>query len=127
MDILTSSRTHALKTGAEYKASLDDGRQLWVGGRKLDKVTDEPALEAGIDLMASMFDDQFTEEFGAATTIRDRTSGLVTGRSWQVPETHEEMVGRRKMMEYTSRKTVGTFGRPVDLGPTLAVGLLAHR
>ncbi|WP_108259598.1 4-hydroxyphenylacetate 3-hydroxylase N-terminal domain-containing protein, partial [Mangrovicoccus ximenensis] len=117
---------HALKTGAEFKASLDDGRKLWVNGRKLDKVTDEPALEAGVDMMASMFDDQFSEEFAEATTVLDRKSGLVTGRSWQVPETIEDLVGRRKMMEYTSRKTVGTFGRPIDLGPTLAVGILAH-
>lgn len=118
--------SRALKTGAEFKASLDDGRQLWVNGRKLAKVTDEPALEAGIDLMASMFDDQFDPAFAEATTVFDRKSGLVVGRSWQVPETMEDIKGRRAMMEYTSLKTVGTFGRPIDLGPTIAVGILAH-
>ncbi|CDZ26563.1 4-hydroxyphenylacetate 3-monooxygenase, oxygenase component [Neorhizobium galegae bv. officinalis] len=117
---------HALKTGEEFKASLDDGRQLWVNGNKIAKVMDEPALAAGVELMASMFDDQFTAEYAEATTVLDKKSGLVTGRSWQVPETKEEMIGRRMMMEYTSRKTVGTFGRPPDLGPTLAVGILAH-
>lgn len=116
----------ALKTGAEFKASLDDGRQIWVNGRKLNKVTDEPALEAGIDLMASMFDDQFEPTYAEATTVYDEKSGSIVGRSWQVPETIEDIRGRRAMMEYTSLKTVGTFGRPIDLGPTIAVGILAH-
>ncbi len=123
MNIMTK---HALKTGAEFKASLDDGRQLWVNGAKVEKVTDEPALAAGIDLMASMFDDQFTKEYADATTVLDRASGMMTTRSWQVPETMEELLGRRMMIEYTSRKTFGAFGRPPDLGPTLAVGILAH-
>jgi 4-hydroxyphenylacetate 3-monooxygenase len=122
----TTKPTHALKTGAEFKASLDDGRQLWVNGKKLAKVTDEPALEAGIDLLASMFDDQFDPAFSDATTVFDKKSGKMVGRSWQVPETIEDIKGRRAMMEYTSLKTVGTFGRPIDLGPTLAVGILAH-
>ena len=30
------------------------------------------------------------------------------------------------MIEYTSLKTAGTFGRPPDLAPAIAVGLLAH-
>ncbi|MEI4487881.1 4-hydroxyphenylacetate 3-hydroxylase N-terminal domain-containing protein [Frigidibacter sp. MR17.14] len=125
--IVTETKpAHALKTGAEFKASLDDGRQLWVNGRKLARVTDEPALNAGIDLMASMFDDQFDPAYEAATTTLDPKTGLRVGRSWQVPATMEDLKGRRAMMEYTALKTVGTFGRPMDLGPTLAVGILAH-
>ena len=41
---LQPSSASALKTGEEYKASLDDGRQIWVNGRKLANVFDEPAL-----------------------------------------------------------------------------------
>ncbi len=41
--------------------------------------------------------------------------------------TPEELAGRRKMIEYTSFKTAGTFGRPPDLGPTIGVGLLARK
>jgi 4-hydroxyphenylacetate 3-monooxygenase len=117
---------HALKTGAEFKASLDDGRQVWVQGRKLKRVADDPGLSAGIDLLASMFDDQFTEEYAEATTVRDPATGLTVGRSWQEPRTHEELRDRRKMIEYTSVKTAGTFGRPIDLAPTIAIGIAAQ-
>ncbi|MBS7543102.1 4-hydroxyphenylacetate 3-hydroxylase N-terminal domain-containing protein [Ancylobacter oerskovii] len=116
---------HKLKTGEEFKASLDDGRALWVGGKRIAKVFDDPALSAGVDLIASMFDDQFKPEFAEATTYVDE-SGAVASRSWQVPRTKEDLADRRKMIEYTSLKTAGTFGRPPDLAPAIAVGLLAY-
>lgn len=118
--------TVRLKTGAEYKASLDDGRKVWVQGDLLDKVTDNPGLSAGIDLLAEMFDDQFKPEFAEATTYYEPDVDAVITRSWQAPKTLQELQERRKMIEYTTRKTAGTYGRPPDLGPTIAIGLLAH-
>ena len=115
-----------LRTGAEFKASLDDGRHVWVNGQKLAKVTDDPALNAGIDLLATMFDDQFRPETADLLTMKDEQTGQVVSRNWQVPRTVEDLRQRRKVIEYTSVKTVGTFGRPPDLTPLLALGLLAH-
>lgn len=119
-------KPHKLKTGAEYKDSLKDNRQIWIGGRKLKSVYDEPALAAGIDLLAEMFDDQFKPEFQDATTYFDDKAGAVISRSWQIPRTKEDLAARRKMIEYTSLKTAGTFGRPPDLAPAIVVGLYAY-
>lgn len=121
-----SAADHRLKTGAEFKESLLDNRQLWVDGKKLDSVMDEPALANGVNLLASMFDDQFTEEHAEATTYYDEESKAVVSRSWQIPRTKKDLEDRRKMIEYTSLKTGGTFGRPPDLAPAIAVGLYAH-
>jgi 4-hydroxyphenylacetate 3-monooxygenase len=107
-----ASTPHRLKTGAEYKESLKDNRQIWVGGSKLNSVYDEPALARGIDLLASMFDDQFTEEHADATTYYDEKAGAVLSRSWQIPRTKEDLAARRRMIEYTSLKTAGTICRP---------------
>ena len=119
-------KPHKLKTGAEYKESLRDNRQIWVGGRKLGSVYDEPALAKGVDLLATMFDDQFTEEHADATTYFDKDAGAIVSRSWQIPRTKEDLADRRKMIEYTSLKTAGTFGRPPDLAPAIVVGLYAY-
>lgn len=121
-----ASQPHKLKTGEEYKESLKDNRQIWVGGQKLNSVYDEPALAKGIDLLASMFDDQFTEEHADATTYYDEKAGAVLSRSWQIPRTKEDLAARRRMIEYTSLKTAGTFGRPPDLAPLIVVGLYAY-
>ncbi|WP_181703341.1 4-hydroxyphenylacetate 3-hydroxylase N-terminal domain-containing protein [Chthonobacter albigriseus] len=121
-----TSVKHRLKTGAEFKATLRDGRALWVNGERIETVFDDPALSAGVDLVASMFDDQFDPKFADATTYTDPSDGVVYSRAWQVPRTLEDLADRRKMIEYTSLKTAGTFGRPPDLAPAIAVGLLAH-
>jgi len=121
-----ASKPHRLKTGEQYKESLKDNRQIWVGGQKLNSVYDEPALANGIDLLASMFDDQFTEEHADATTYYDEKVGAVLSRSWQIPRTKEDLAARRRMIEYTSLKTAGTFGRPPDLAPSIVVGLYAY-
>jgi 4-hydroxyphenylacetate 3-monooxygenase len=121
-----ADRPHRLKTGEQYKQSLRDNRQIWVGGQKLNSVYDEPALAKGIDLLASMFDDQFTEEHADATTYYDEKAGAVLSRSWQIPRTREDLAARRRMIEYTSLKTAGTFGRPPDLAPSIVVGLYAY-
>lgn len=115
-----------LRTGAEFKASLDDGRSVWVGGKKLAKVTDDPHLGAGINLMAEMFDDQFDPDYADILTMQDETTGATISRSWQIPRSIEDLQKRRQLIEYTSVKTVGTFGRPPDLAPLIALGLLAH-
>jgi 4-hydroxyphenylacetate 3-monooxygenase len=121
-----TTRSGKLRTGAEFKASLDDGRKVWVDGVLLDKVADCPALSAGIDLLAEMFDDQFEPEFAEALTMRDEQSGDLVSRAWQLPRTVEDLQARRKLIEYTSAKTGGIFGRPPDLAPTIVVGLMAY-
>jgi len=116
-----------LKDGASFKESLRDGRSVWIGGRRVDDVTTEPSLGPGIDLIAEMFDAQFDPALQDVTTYVDPDSGARVSRAWQVPRTPEELRDRRKLVEYTTLKTVGTFGRPPDLAPIIALGLLARK
>jgi 4-hydroxyphenylacetate 3-monooxygenase len=117
----------ALRDGNAFKASLRDGRVVYIGDRTVEDVTTEPSLGPGIDLMAEMFDAQFDPQFEDVTTYFDEEIGERVSRAWQAPRTMAELLGRRKMIEYTSVKTVGTFGRPPDLGSTIGMGLLGRK
>ena len=117
----------ALRTGDDFREALRDGRAVYVGNRRVQDVTAEPSLGPGIDTMASMFDAQFDPETADIVTFYDDEVDKVVNRAWQAPRTHAEMVARRRMTEWTSFRTVGTFGRPPDLGPTIAMGLLEAR
>jgi 4-hydroxyphenylacetate 3-monooxygenase len=119
--------TTALRTGDDFREALRDGRAVYVGNRHVEDVTTEPSLGPGVDTMAAMFDAQFEPETADITTFYDDEVGKVVNRAWQAPKTHAEMVARRRMTEWTSFRTVGTFGRPPDLGPTIAMGLLEAR
>jgi 4-hydroxyphenylacetate 3-monooxygenase len=119
--------TAALRDAEAFKESLRDGRTVYVGSQLVDDVTAEPSLGPGIDLMAEMFDAQFDPATEAATTYFDETLDTRVSRSWQAPTTHDELRERRRMIEFTSVKTAGTFGRPPDLAPTIGIGLLARK
>ena len=115
-----------LRDGVAFKESLRDGRAVWVGGRRVEDVTKEPSLGPGIDLIAEMFDAQFDPAYEDVTTYVDE-EGNRFGRAWQIPVTQDDLRDRRKLIEYTTLKTAGTFGRPPDLAPLIALGFLARK
>jgi 4-hydroxyphenylacetate 3-monooxygenase len=115
-----------LRNGDSFKKSLRDGRAVWANGVRVQDVTTHPALGPGIQMIAECFDAQFDPEFQDVLTFVDEDGARVS-RSWQIPRTHEDLVARRRLIEYTTLKTAGTFGRPFDLAPLIAVGLVAHQ
>lgn len=115
-----------LRNGEEYKKSLRDGRNVWTGGIQVDDVTQNPVLGPGISLLAETFDAQFDPSLMDTTTFVDEHGERIS-RSWQVPRVPEDFPARRRMIEYTTIKTAGSFGRPPDLAPLIAVGLLARK
>jgi 4-hydroxyphenylacetate 3-monooxygenase len=100
-----------LRNGKTFKESLRDGRTVWANGRRVEDVTTHPTLGPGINLIAEYFDDQFDPKYEDILTFVD-SNGERVSRSWQVPLTHEDLVVRRRLNEYTTLKTAGTFGRP---------------
>ncbi len=47
-----------LKTGAEFKESLRDGRTVWFDGERIEDVTTHRVTAGGIERIAEMFDMQ---------------------------------------------------------------------
>jgi 4-hydroxyphenylacetate 3-monooxygenase len=116
----------SLRDGAAFKESLRDGRRVFVDGELVDDVTTSPMLGPGIDQLAAFFDAQFDPATQDITTYVDPELGARVSRAWQVPTTYEELLERRRLAEFTSESSAGIFGRPVDLAPTVALGLIAH-
>ena len=57
-----------LRSGAQFKESLRDGRRVIVDGREVDDVTAEPTLARGIDTLAGLFDAQLDAKHAEVTT-----------------------------------------------------------
>ena len=45
-----------IRTGAQYREGLRDGREVWVDGQRVADVTVHPALKPIIDIRARMYD-----------------------------------------------------------------------
>lgn len=114
-----------LKTGAEFIASLQDDRNVIYKGKRVEDVTTHPATSGGISIHAKLFDDQHREESRDKLTYI-REDGARVSTAWMIPRTKEQLVQRRECIEYIARETFGIFGRPLDLAPTIAVGMAAY-
>ncbi|WP_172332024.1 4-hydroxyphenylacetate 3-hydroxylase family protein [Mangrovicoccus sp. HB161399] len=85
-----------LMTRAQYIESLDDGRQVWVSGRKVAKVAEHPALAPMTEAVAQIYDMQANPDFEDLLTYQ-RPDGIRGSRFYKIPETPEDLMQRRKM------------------------------
>src|SRR5258708_39331859 len=70
---------------------------------------------------------QFDCELAGGRNWFERGAGPRASRAWQAPATVQELQDRRRLVNYTTTRSAGTFGRPLDLAPLIAVGLVAHK
>src|SRR5882724_12950262 len=109
-----------LRTGAEFRESLRDGRHVIVNGRDVADVTKEPTLSRGIDQLASYFDAQHDPATrGQLTTIEPETGERIS-TAWLVPRTIEDLWRYDAMIKCSTSLSFGVFGRPPDYGPVKA-------
>ncbi|WP_198670440.1 4-hydroxyphenylacetate 3-hydroxylase family protein [Oceanicella sp. SM1341] len=85
-----------LMTREQYIESLDDGRQVWVSGRKVDRVATDAALAPMVEAVAQIYDMQTRPEFADLLTF-ERPDGIRGSRFYKIPETPEDLMLRRKM------------------------------
>jgi len=58
-----------MRTGTDYLRSLDDGRQVFLDGERVGRVTEHPAFRAAARSMANLFDLAATPELRERMTF----------------------------------------------------------
>jgi aromatic ring hydroxylase len=114
-----------IPTGAEYRASLRDGRTVILGAQQVEDVTTHPAYKGSVDLIAEFFDMHADPRFRDALTFTDPQSGDVMTTGWLVPRSQDDLEHRRRALEISTRLTFGSYGRPPDYGSTFVMGFLS--
>lgn len=113
-----------LMTGAQYKASLRDGRRIISSqGEEIDDVTTHPDLRA-VNTLAGIQDAQFEPAHqDTLTYVADDGGRRAIG--WQIPTTREHLFAKREATRFITQRTMGMYGRPNDYGPMMALGFLS--
>jgi 4-hydroxyphenylacetate 3-monooxygenase len=114
-----------LRTGAQYKESLRDGRRVVYRGADIEDVPTHPLFAGAVDIWADLFDAQQDPATREVTTYFDAELGDRVSTGWLVPRDKGDLARRRRLLEFSTDRTLGVFGRPPDYGPTLAMGFLA--
>ena len=87
-----------MKTGDRHLASLRDGREVYIYGRRVEDVTTDPAFRNSVASAASLYDFQSAPENVAKMTIPAPSGEGRIGRAWQLPTSYAELVERREAL-----------------------------
>src|SRR5437899_5990574 len=94
----SSHTSHMPKSGAQYFASLQDGRQIFLDGAPVCDHVNHHAFRTSIASAAKLFDFQAAPENQSKMTFVSPKTGERVSRMWQLPTCYEDLVERRKAL-----------------------------
>ncbi len=110
-----------LRTGAEYRESLRDGRKVWVLGEgAVDDVTTHPATRAMVDEYVAWYDRHFDPAW-QDTLLND---GLPWG--YTLPKRADDLVGMGRCFAATTFLSAGNITHTPAYGHLIALGILGE-
>src|SRR4030095_13534425 len=103
-----------IRTGAEYRESLRDGRTVYVNGERVKDVTTYPAFQGVVDTLAMLYDLQQDSATQALLTYPSPVDGKPVALSFLMAGTAEEVERRWRAEEFRAEATFGLMGRMPD-------------
>src|SRR5262245_446613 len=104
----------APRNGAQFIDGLRRSpREVWVAGRRVDDVTADPVFKRPIQSIAQLFDLQVSPEHRETMTYTNEDGGL-SGTSFIMPRSRDDLVKRRLSMKVWADSTFGLVGRSPD-------------
>jgi aromatic ring hydroxylase len=114
-----------VRTGAEYREALRDGRRVWIVGEgSVEDVTVHPATRAMVDEYAAWYDRHRDPEWrDVVLTPADRPGGA---RPWAfvVPQSPADLRGMGRCYSATTFPTAGNVTHTPAYGHLIALGVL---
>jgi len=103
-----------IKTGQQYKASLQDGRQIWINGEKVEDVTKHAAFKPIVDVRARIYDMAHEEEFQSIMTWRDDTTNELNAIGNKLPLSQQDWHDKRHCVDTVMDEIGGVVIRVGD-------------
>jgi 4-hydroxyphenylacetate 3-monooxygenase len=111
-----------VRTGAQYIASLRDGRTVYVNGERVADVTEHPAFRGAVRSIAQLYDLAASPEHRDVMTFPSPSTGEPVNKSFLVPRTAEDLAARRRAHRLWADATFGLMGRSPDHVPGFITG-----
>ena len=102
-------------TGAEYLASLDDGREVYINGERIKNVVEHPSMRNSARSLARLYDalhDPATKD--TLTSPTDTGSGGYTHKYFRVARSADDLVAQQGAIASWARMSYGWMGRTAD-------------
>jgi aromatic ring hydroxylase len=111
-----------VRRGADYINGLRDGREVWHAGRRITDVTTHAGFSGTIKTLADLYDKQHTAEYRDIMTLDYQ--GERISYSYLPPKNPQELLLKRRNIEFWAQQTFGQMGRYPEFVAELIVGLV---
>lgn len=115
-------------TGDEFIQSLNDGRNIWLHGQKIDTVATHPAFQNAVQSIARMYDalhDDYNNGTHVLSCATDTGNGGFTHKFFKKNATADEIVGQRDAIAEWAKMSYGWMGRSPDYKASLVNAMAA--
>jgi 4-hydroxyphenylacetate 3-monooxygenase len=114
-----------MRTGAEYREALRDGRRIWVmGDGMVDDVTVHPATRAMVDEYAAWHDRHFDREWADIVLAPPDASGHRVPWGFVLPTSPDDLRAMGRCFSATTFPTAGNITHTPAYGNLIALGIL---
>jgi 4-hydroxyphenylacetate 3-monooxygenase len=114
------------RTGEEFLKGLRARkRELWLGGERVDDVTEHPALAAAAGAIAGVYDRQ--HEYPDDCLMPDPETGEAMNVSHLIPRSKDDLKRRHRGLARIAEASVGVMGRTPDYMNVTFAGFAGER
>ncbi len=114
-----------MRTGAEYRESLRDGRRIWVMGEgRVDDVTTHPATSAMVEQYVAWYDRHFDPAWQDIVMAPPDSSGKRSPVSYVLPTGSDDLVRMGRCFSATTFLSAGNITHTPAYGHLISMGVL---
>jgi aromatic ring hydroxylase len=114
-----------MRTGAEYREALRDGRRVWVIGEGVvEDVTVHPATRATVDEYVAWYDRHFDPEWQDVLLTPPDANGARSPWAYALPKSFQDLRAMGKSFSATTFLTAGNITHTPAYGNLIALGIL---
>ena len=114
-----------MRTGAEYREALRDGRRVYVMGEGLiEDVTIHPATRAMVDELAGWYDRHFDPEWRDILLAPPDAEGNRAPWAYALPKTSADLRAMGRCFSATTFLSAGNITHTPAYGNLIALGIL---
>ena len=88
-----------IRTGAEYRDSIRDGREVWIDGQRVDDVTAHPSFKPLVDIRARIYDMAHEPDTQEVMSYVDPDSGERCAVGPKLPTSKEDWWAKRRAVD----------------------------
>ena len=103
-----------IRTGAQYRESLKDDREIWINGERVKDVTTHPAFKPIVDARARIYDMAHEDKYREVMSYMEKGTNEPNNIGYKPPKTREDWHDKRRAVDAVMNDLGGVVIRMGD-------------